>query len=235
MPAVSTIIPADSATSRTTPGKEPKTVVVMGAARGGTSMVAGLVRMLGIPMGGRIDPPTNEDLDFIEGKEPLSAVPNPKHPEHTRVLERLLGLVNTRNQEYRDWGWKDPLAFVYVAPLLSQLRNPHFVVVFRDLYSISARELLATGVETLDTLTRAQNNYAWLLEVLKRREAPALITGYEKAVLYPKKFAVELCSFLGHDPSKAFLDAAERYIRPGRGHGELPHTSTAPGRQAPEQ
>jgi len=235
MPAVSTIIPAGFAKTFTPPGSEPKTVIVMGAARGGTSMVAGVVRMLGIPMGERIDPPTNEDLDFIEGKEPLPAVPNPKHPEHKRVLERLLGLVHSRNQKYHDWGWKDPLAFVYAVPLLSHLRNPHLVVVFRDLYSISARELLETGVETLDTLTRAQNNYAWLLEVLKRREAPALITGYEKAVFYPKKFAGELCSFLGHAPSNAFLDAAEQYIRPGRGHGELPHASAAPKRGVAEQ
>lgn len=222
MPAVTTIIPAGKANTYTPPGDEPKTVIVLGAARGGTSMVAGLVRMMGIPMGERIDPPSNEDLDFIEGKEPLPAAPDPKHPEHKRVWERLLGLVNARNQKYKDWGWKDPLAFVYIVPLLTHLRNPHLVVVFRDLFSISAREFIETGEGNLETFMRAQRNYAWLLEVLKRRDAPALITGYEKAVLYPGDYAKDLCAFLGYAPTSDFLDKAVHYITPGRGHGELP-------------
>ncbi len=232
MPAISTIIPIGTQTSYTPPGDEAKTVIVLGAARGGTSMAAGLVSMLGINMGERIDPPTNEDLDFIEGREPLPAIPNPDHPEHTRVLVRLLGLVNARNQKHHDWGWKDPLSFVYVAPLLSHLRNPHFVVVFRDLFSISAREKVATGVNTLDTFSRAQKNYAWLLEMLKRRDAPALLTGYEKVVLNPEAYARDLCAFLGHSASDTFIDQAIQYIKPGRGHGQLPthltHSNTPP-------
>jgi len=221
MPAVSTVIPISPEKPHMPSCDEPKTIVVLGAARGGTSMVAGLVRMLGIDMGERLDPPTNEDLDFIEGREPLIAITDSKHPEHTPVLERLLGIVNARNQKHGDWGWKDPLAFVYVAPLIPFLRNPHFVVIFRDLFSVSAREKVATGVDTMGTLSRAQKNYAWIQEVLKRREAPALITGYEKVLLYPETYARDLQAFLGQAPDEKFVQDAVAYIKPGRGSGIL--------------
>ncbi|PHR59692.1 MAG: hypothetical protein COA47_09340 [Robiginitomaculum sp.] len=222
-PTVTNIIPAGYGLEFIAPDENAdKTVIVLGAARGGTSMVAGLVRLLGISMGERIDPPTNEDLDFIEGREPLTAIPDAKHPEHEQVLQRLLQLVKTRNQQHSIWGWKDPLGFVYIAPLLAHIRNPHLVVVFRDFYSISARELTDTHTDTLETLSRAQNNYAWLLEVLKRREAPALLTGYEKAILHPEQFATDLCEFLGMEAKPEFLQAAREFIEPGRGHGHLP-------------
>lgn len=221
MPALSTILPRSGTEFTPLNQGEKRTVIVLGAARGGTSMVAGLVRMLGVHMGDRIDPPTNEDLDFVEGKEPLPAITNPKHPEHTKVLETLLAQVQKRNAEHDIWGWKDPLSFAYIAPLIAHMPNPHFVVVFRDLYSISARELEATGVDTLQTLGRAQNNYAWILEVLKRGDAPALLAGYEKILRKPVQYAKELAHFLGLPADEEYLRSVERFVQPERGHGRL--------------
>lgn len=221
MPALSTILPKSGTDFAPLTNGEKRTVIVLGAARGGTSMVAGLVRMLGVFMGDRIESASNEDLDFIEGKEPLPAIPNPKHPEHKKVLETLMALVQKRNAEHDIWGWKDPLAFTYVVPLISLLPNPHFVVVYRDLYSISARELMETGVDTLSTLERGQRNYAWLLEVLKRGDAPALLAGYEKILRKPMQYASELAHFLGLPASDEYLQAVLRYVQPERGHGRL--------------
>jgi len=53
---------------------EPRTYIVLGAPRGGTSMCAGAMRIAGIPMGENIASRSNEDRDFILHKGDVASL-----------------------------------------------------------------------------------------------------------------------------------------------------------------
>ncbi|MGI8700565.1 MAG: hypothetical protein ACR2JU_05045 [Nocardioidaceae bacterium] len=100
------------------PVSEPppqRTYVTFGTRRGGTSPVAGIIRALGVDLG-RIGKRTNnEDPDFQNRPSP-----------HMRQA------IARRNDEYDVWGWKFPGAGTYLPEIAAAIRNPFYVVVFRD-------------------------------------------------------------------------------------------------------
>src|SRR5215469_5858876 len=105
---------------RPTNSDPKKTVVVLGAPRGGTSMVAAALRKLGVAMGENLGH-QHEDRSF------RAEVP----------LEEMIATVKKRNETHDLWGWKLPNNIYYLEQLFPHLRNPHFVAIFRNPYSIS--------------------------------------------------------------------------------------------------
>src|SRR5262245_44339512 len=110
-----------------------KTVVVLGAFRGGTSMIAAAVDALGIPMRqspGLVDPSDGydnwEDADFAKvlhhDKNYISPILN-RGEYHlinsvaSEMKERLPivdELIQTRNASLKSWGWKYPGTVLWV-------------------------------------------------------------------------------------------------------------------------
>ncbi len=103
----------------------PKTVVVLGAFRGGTSFVAEILYRLGVPMG----------VDY----DPAAAVDYSNYENH--ALARLLtardwpaveAYVQQQNEAHDLWGWKWPPTVFHLPRVLPLLRNPHLIAVTRD-------------------------------------------------------------------------------------------------------
>ena len=117
-----------------------KTVVVLGCYRGGTSMIAGILRCLGVFMGYRFGEESggsnHEDLDFQQAK-----------------LSTVRKLIVMRNAEFDVWGWKDPGTVLRIEDIAADIRNPLFISVFRDPYAIALSEKkhsqrdIATGLK----------------------------------------------------------------------------------------
>jgi hypothetical protein len=174
----------------------PRTFVVFGVARGGTSAVAGLMRKLGIQMGDSLDN-THEDRDFI-GK------PNPAR----------VAAIDDRNAKHQVWGWKDPNAANYLHVVAPKLVNPHYICVFRDSASIGIahkrwhkREI---RFALADITIQQQKNLFWLMN----ETAPCLLVSYEKLTSKPGEFARELAEFTGFPPSISDEEARE-FLTPG--------------------
>ena len=161
-----------------TPANGPRTVIVFGVTRGGTSMIAGAVRGFGISLGDNL-PVNNEDPDFTY-----------------KSLPHMKAAIQARNEKYQSWGWKFPMAANYMEELLPVIRNPVFVIVARDVAATASaltrwhnRDRSAAISEAL---IQTQKNFTLAL----RWQTPTLFVSYERAVSNPEVCLEELGTFL---------------------------------------
>lgn len=196
-------------------------VVVMGVARGGTSMAAGLMRLMGVEMGERLGEGNNEDLDFTEAREPLARLMDPAHPEHAAAVEALRDLVRTRRGESGLWGWKDPLSFAYLPLIADMLPNLHIIAIFKDAFSIAARQATDTEGDAAAALSRAVREYQMLWNVLEQLKRPTLAVSYDKSLRRPGQVIVGAGKLIGRPVSADELNLWSRYFRPEAGGGDI--------------
>lgn len=193
-----------------------RSYVVFGAPRGGTTMVAGMCQILGIPMGENL-PDNCEDPDFnwLTLKE-----------EVADRIQHMQACVRKRDTQHPVWGWKYPAASQYLEQILPHLRNPHLVCIFRDPLSVARRPVLKRGREPLQALKTAANFYYRNIEVIKAAQVPTLLLSYERALVHPTEFTRELAEFLQCD-SDTSRQAAERYISASGGYKGVPRNNQA--------
>jgi len=157
----------------------PKTALVFGATRGGTSVIAGAVRGFGFFMGDNL-PVNNEDADFV--RKPIAA---------------MKATIQQRNESFGNWGWKYPMAAAYLDELLPGIRNPVLIVVCRDIAAVASwqkgnlRKRVSAGLE----YALLQNQKNLLLSL--RWRLPSLFVSYERATGDASSFVSELGEFLG--------------------------------------
>lgn len=167
------------------PASGPRTIVCFGTARGGTSMVAGAVLGLGVPMGQGIgrnfeDPAFN--IDWQKGALP-------EFIEHARQV------IAARDAAHPIWGWKFPNAVRYLDRVIGDLRAPHLVCVYRDPIpmALRRRQTSDTASNFVTARLRAQVRNTAMIEELG---VPTLMVSYEKASAHPLVFLQELAEFL---------------------------------------
>jgi hypothetical protein len=177
------------------PEQEEKTVVVLGIARSGTSMIAQLLVELGVYIG-EGKPPVNEDTEISNLLE------------KNRDLEKFDELVTERNAKYKVWGWKRPEAFRYIRQFENRIRNPHFIFLFRDPLAIGLREQTSMQANLFQTMMHAQKRYTNIIRYLQGTEHPCLLVSYEKALLKSEALVDTLCEFLGIDVDDELKDKA---------------------------
>lgn len=215
---------------------EPKalgTICVLGAPRGGTSMIAGLLRKLGLPMGESLDEANNEDLEFTKhgGLRAIFFKPE-RAAEKEKYLTEMRAVIQRRNRSYSWWGWKDPISSYYVADLISVLRNPRFIFITRDPIAIAEREWSAEGTHhppvLLDYMKFLFKAYGSTVEFLIAQRQPTLLASYERSLRFPRKTAQAVADFVGVRAEPDFLAWAEAYIAPDRPSGSIESSWIAP-------
>ena len=190
----------------------PKTVVIFGAARGGTTIVARVVQSLGIHLGDDIGINLEDDAFNLQK---LQLLPS-KEPEALKAS--LLQTIQERNQARDVWGWKYPNAARYLPLILPALRNPLFICVFRDCISTSSRMLgpkMSKGKNPLNVLDVNLNTQMENLRLMRNSNVPSLLCSYEKSISDPTDFVKTLANFLGVNFNKRVLKAAAEQIVPG--------------------
>jgi len=105
-----------------------RTYVVLGAPRGGTSLIAGALHAAGIYMG-QFATGQYEDIDFKIAPADVK--------RGLDVTRRLSPIIERRNQQHRYWGWKLPNTIYYIEQVQHLLINPVFLFVYRDQESIA--------------------------------------------------------------------------------------------------
>lgn len=199
---------------------ERQTVVVLGAPRGGTSMVAGTLSKLGVFMGD-----AQGLAPFYENAE-LAACAKARDAKAARaVIARLA-------REHPRWGVKvlpEGWRFWLRRGLLDE---PAYILVFRDPLAVAKRRLVSkAGVEAMQTQTataaadrltrshvlRELRRALWLafglLAFLRFNRRPALIVSYEKAVTRPADFVRGVAEFIGVT-DRAKLQEAIAFVSP---------------------
>ena len=173
----------------------PPTVVVYGVPRGGTTMVAGIVQRCGVDIG--LNLPVNlEDPDFV-AKKPAE----------------MIETIRDRNQDKAIWGWKFPRAANYLPAVHEEIRNPHYIVVWRDIFSTGLRPMRRGG-DIIESLRHAHTIQRINIDTMKKVPGRYLLVSYEKAVLDPWALAEDISAFVGTE-LKADRDELIAFAKPG--------------------
>lgn len=165
-----------------------KTVGVFGQTKGGTSALAGVVNILGVPMWGREK--TLDDTDMVLDTD--------------RTIQR-------RNEQYDIWGFKNPSLTPRVDELVPKLRNPHILFVLRDPVAIEMSLQQGRADDNKNFLQRLRQFYTWMPS---NPGYPWMPVSYEKLVTSTSEEVRNIADFLGCE----FRQSAVDFINPGKGY-----------------
>ena len=172
-------------------------------------------------MGQNLNIDNNEDEDILGAREPLQAVVDNAHPEHETVKQNLREIIFARGQNGKKWGWKDTLTAQYLPAIYDLLENPKIIAVFRDFSAIASREYIETGRSHMETLERAQRNYANVLDCLRLLPAPKMVVSYDKALRNPIEVVTAIAQFTQAPISEDDIPRIANYLRPEAGSGQV--------------
>jgi hypothetical protein len=190
-----------------TPNHEtPKTIVIMGVARGGTSLVAGTVRELGINLGVRLGE-NHEDPQFL-----------------TKDLDRLREIIRERNVVLSTWGWKMPHSIDYIAELQHDLRNPHFIFVWRNTLAAALSQTRHSDADIHAGLNFAVQRLTDMKAAIDAVEYPTLLINYEQAIADKDGFIDTLATFLNVEVGEAVRNNCRDFIDPSTGYKQISTT-----------
>jgi len=177
-----------SLNDRTWPKDAPKTVVVMGVSRSGTSMLVSLLEGLGVHMGDGKSFGSQEDAQIFKALEAENF--------DEQAFQKL---VEEKTSKHTVWGWKRPESYKHLERFEHIIQNPAYIFTFRDILAISQRNHSVTGIDPVKALKANHKRYENILSILTRTDKPVLLVSYEKAVADKSYLALRVAEFLGID------------------------------------
>jgi hypothetical protein len=177
-----------------------RTYVVLGVSRGGTSAAAGLLNILGVPMGKTGEAPLFEDL--------------PMNRALSQGIEAIDTLIEKHNSEHAVWGFKGNAITLPYDEVAGRLRNPIFIVIFRDLLAIANRAKLSAGRDVAAIMQRQGREYQRIIEFISTGKYYSVLMSYEKLCIYPDKVVAALTTSAGLSATLEQKKAAAAFIQP---------------------
>jgi len=181
---------------------QPRTFIVTGVPRGGTSLVAALLVEAGVYMGDDVLDIIHEDREII-------------HALHGRHPGALNDIITRRNKLGKAWGFKAPLLSSFLTPVdLSGFRNLHLLVVFRDPIAIGMRQAMSEYESPLVTMANAARAMSEMAVLVGQIDCPVLMLSYEKCITVPDVAIDTLMEFGGFDASPDMRERLLKQVRP---------------------
>lgn len=200
-------------------------VAVLGPFSGGTSVVAGLLHRLGIPMGGAFETP-----DATNATGNVEAQQLARHCrtffqepwlteqvsfENRRQLLKLWAANHTEHfrSHHRMTGAKHPSLCLMGKEITEAWHHPYLIAVERD-YD-----------EVVNSLMR--RNWGWPLEAcllitqqlirsravfLASTDCPVIRIAYHEVLKHPSAVITKLCEFLDHEPTSQGIETAKKLV-----------------------
>lgn len=183
-----------------------KTFIVLGCPRGGTSMLSGILRLYGIWMGDNLG-------QQHENKESFSRdVP----------LKTKIEKIREYNSLYNCWGWKCPNTVHWLGDVLNELRNPHFIVVYRNPFDIAMSSAKHDGRIFSERLLNVPiNHYKKMHNILEKTQAPRVYVSYERGLCQKEELVEKLASFVGVAVTDEMRSDIYQFIDPKKGYQRL--------------
>lgn len=161
------------------------TIVVCGSPRGGTSFAAYALFNMGLFMGKQIGTVNYEDQDLLNALEDQKT---------------FLHIAEDRNVNYTRWGFKIPTAVKHLQWMAVKLRNPIFVVVYRNPLSIAQSILKRDPNAERDLMASIGHGLGFMQFAtlgISQTGVPSVLIDFEKAKSSPSKFLDEMSEALG--------------------------------------
>lgn len=185
---------------------DPKTVVILGVARGGTSMVAGTAREMGIDLGQHLGE-NHEDRRFL-----------------SKDLKDVRERIAVRNAEADTWGWKMPHSLEYIEQIEGELRNPHIVLVWRNTLASAISQVNRSDADINVALEFSANRLIEMVEKVKLLNSPTLLINYDAAIQHKGEFLSTFAEFLGVDLTDEMCQRCLQFIDPSVGYQQVSST-----------
>ena len=204
---------------------KPRTILVLGVARSGTSVISGTLHHLGVFTGDLSKEPVYEDVRLsnaikttnwtnvekvirdYDKRYPLWAYKRPNIVQATQQLGRS-------GQMLRQFPLlsSSRLALSSFNKFIARLRNPIFVVTFKDLFAISNRNRISMNFDLLDNLSTVWRQYGRLLQLIRRPGFNGLLVSVDRVIYHKETFLSDLISFCGLTPTPDQLSKARVFI-----------------------
>jgi len=181
---------------------DTSTIIVVGVARSGTSMVAKCLREMGVFIGTKADQAVHEDVEIARALE----------SGDVRELKRL---ISERDSAHTIWGFKRPGAFKLINRFVQHFRNPRFVITFRDPVAIAKRNEISMQMDFMKAFRLATYDLSELTNFVDETTVPVMMVSYEKSLQEPRQFVEALARFCGTIPAKDVIDRAIQSIENG--------------------
>lgn len=199
----------------------PRTLIVVGCGRGGTSLVAGAAIILGVPMGSSPASIIHEDMELVYAAQGRDIDGRLIDGSADNGLKKLEEIIEARNDANDLWGWKDPSADLYLGAIAEVVRNPFIVFVNRDMAAVAQSEVkqMQSSIEQAYDLALIRYSRYW--ELLQRLQWPTLLVSYERSLLNPESLLCEIADFIGLEPPSERQRDFIKQFASGRDYQEL--------------
>lgn len=170
-----------------------KTILIIGQARAGSTMVSSVINQMGIPVGKDYGP-VHEDNDLGKYVKDLT---------NGNLSKAFIKEIRKRNNLHEKWCWKRPDMYNFIDVFINQIRNPCLIAIFRDPVSITSRNQISLSMQknSLDDCLKSfhdtLDDQKKILEKINNLKLPSLLISYEKAISNPTHFISELKKFVG--------------------------------------
>ncbi|NNC78533.1 MAG: hypothetical protein HKN94_00105 [Acidimicrobiales bacterium] len=182
-----------------------RTYIVLGLARGGTTMVAKVLEALGVFMGNDAGNVVGEDRalsDAIESGDQVAAQ----------------AIIDAYNADHDVWGFKRPNIVSHLTTLGVELRSPHFVIVMRDIFSIANRNLISVFKDPITDMRDSLHHLEDLVSFVEANQSqPMFFLSYERVLGDPREFVIDFADFCGEELDVMGIRKVMHAINPGGG------------------
>ena len=185
-----------------------RTVGIIEFAHCGTTMVAGICHILGVPMVSENYKRNKlEDLDVI----------------NTIADEQAFAkLVKERNERHGTWGFKRPGAWTFPDSLV-HLRNPIYLAIYKDPVSVTHRRFGGSQIRLSHKIRNTGRQMKHTIDGIYAWNPSVHFLSYCRAIIAPKQFVQEIAEVIQIDPSEEAFNKAVRFIRPNVGSPIRPY------------
>jgi len=184
--------------------KEEKTLIVLGVARGGTSLIAGSLAQMGVYMGSA-GKPVFEDVRLANAFEKRN------FKEAKRIIEEY-------NRSHAVWGFKRPSSISYAKRLVKYTRNPVLLIIFKDLFAIANRNRISMKLGLIPGLNKAMKDYSDIIRIINRRYCDMYLFSYEKVMNNKTLLIEELAKVASVECTEEVMKKVSDFIEPDSPH-----------------
>lgn len=154
----------------------PKTIIICGMHRSGTSLITQWLYRSGLFLGERLFPagPANpdghfEDMDFLELHEkflskrkfPTSGFISDKIVLSTEEKKEIETLIDKKKSEHSEWGWKEPRTCLFLDAYRDILQEAYFFIIVRD-YNSTVNSMLSRDHKFLIEKINRKKGLSWV-------------------------------------------------------------------------
>lgn len=196
-------------------GDRPLTLVVLGNARGGTTMTAGVAQFFGVEFGNRVDDRA-EDVEInavVHGMRRGLAVW--RLPAARRAFSRILA---ERRARWRQFGFKCPSIAPVLGTLAPRIPDAAYVLVIRNPLTTAFSAERYRGTGWLRSFFFASAVQALYMRFVARTDRPVFVFSYEGALQKPEAFIDAFEAFLGVETPRDIRRQIFAYVDPAAGY-----------------